>query len=190
MDSSRKSHSVVAHLYRAAFDQIDIASLVFFQGRVWCDAGSVGMGLSHYRSNHRTLCRAAIPLLLHGFRMDQAMARKWYVLPFLGPYCLATAICCGFWYRTCSLLFAIAFTLFFLMERTNYQNHYYLIALIAWWLQFLPLNQIVSIDAFLMARRTTENPATTFQDGCCGSCNFTLQFPISSEVSPKSHPIG
>jgi vitamin K-dependent gamma-carboxylase len=62
---------------------------------------------------------------------------------------LACFIAAGFCYRISCLLFAICFTYVFLLERTNYQNHYYLIGLIACWLPWMPLNRHVSVDAWL-----------------------------------------
>ena len=44
-------------------------------------------------------------------------------------------------------VFAIGFTYFFLLERTNYQNHYYLLMLLSWLLTVLPLNRLLSFDA-------------------------------------------
>jgi vitamin K-dependent gamma-carboxylase len=70
-------------------------------------------------------------------------------LHFVGLILLALCISAGFIYRIASLLFAIGFTYFFLLDRTNYQNHYYLICLISWWLPLLPLNRNVSVDAYL-----------------------------------------
>jgi vitamin K-dependent gamma-carboxylase len=59
---------------------------------------------------------------------------------------LLTAVGC--FYRVASLLSALLFTYVFLLDRTNYQNHYYLISLIAWWMPWLPLHQFVSVDAW------------------------------------------
>jgi hypothetical protein len=62
---------------------------------------------------------------------------------------LSICIAVGFCYRASALLFAVAFTYVFLLDRTNYQNHYYLIALISWWLPWMPLNRSVSVDAWI-----------------------------------------
>jgi len=68
---------------------------------------------------------------------------------FVALILLALCISVGFMYRVATILFAIGFTYFFLIDRTNYQNHYYLISLVSWWLPFLPLNRNVSVDAYL-----------------------------------------
>lgn len=66
---------------------------------------------------------------------------------FWGLLLLAIAVAAGFFYRVATLLFAIGFTYLFLLEQTNYQNHYYLMLLISWSLCFLPLNHGLSWDA-------------------------------------------
>lgn len=67
---------------------------------------------------------------------------------FAGLLALALLVAAGWFYRVATLLFAIGFTYVFLIERTNYQNHYYLVCLISWTLVFLPLNRLVSGDVW------------------------------------------
>lgn len=74
--------------------------------------------------------------------------------PQAGPYLhyiamllLAALIAVGLFYRVCMLLFALCFTIFFLWDRTNYQNHYFLLLLLSWVMVFLPLNRVAAIDA-------------------------------------------
>jgi len=68
---------------------------------------------------------------------------------FLALIGLALAIAAGCCYRVASLLFAAGLTYVFLLDATNYQNHYYLILLISWLLPLLPLNRAVAVDAAL-----------------------------------------
>jgi vitamin K-dependent gamma-carboxylase len=76
--------------------------------------------------------------------------RPW---PGAGPYLhfllLAASAACiavGLAYRWATLTFAIGFTIFFLWDRTNYQNHYYLLLLLSWVVVCLPLNLACSLD--------------------------------------------
>lgn len=66
---------------------------------------------------------------------------------FLWLLVLSLLIAVGWFYRIASVAFAVSFTYFFLIERTNYQNHYYLICLISWCLPWLPLNRDFSVDS-------------------------------------------
>ncbi|MFN7843743.1 MAG: HTTM domain-containing protein [Pirellula sp.] len=81
-----------------------------------------------------------------------------FIFPLPGPwmYVLFTCICLlglfvalGLCYRIASILLAVLFTYVFLLDKTNYQNHYYLISLIAWWMPFLPLNRTVAFDVWI-----------------------------------------
>lgn len=68
---------------------------------------------------------------------------------------LAGFIAVGFAYRWATILVALGFSIFFLWDRTNYQNHYYLILLISWVLVFLPLNRTCAFDALQSPRSSS-----------------------------------
>lgn len=81
-------------------------------------------------------------------------------LHFLVLAISAAFIAAGFFYRVSTLVFATAFTIFFLWDRSNYQNHYYLLLLLSWMLVFLPLNRLFAIDALEQpAARSATMPA-------------------------------
>jgi hypothetical protein len=65
---------------------------------------------------------------------------------FLMLLMLALCIAAGLMYRLAMILFAVGFTWFFLLDRTNYQNHYYLISLVSWIMALLPLHRQFSLD--------------------------------------------
>lgn len=69
-------------------------------------------------------------------------------LHFFAIMVLSLMIAAGFLYRFASCGFAIAMIYVFLLDRTNYQNHYYLICLFGCLLPLLPLNRNVSVDAW------------------------------------------
>ena len=58
----------------------------------------------------------------------------------------AIMIAAGAMYRVAAIIFALGFTHFFLIDRTNYQNHYYLIVLLSWLMTVLPANRLFSLD--------------------------------------------
>jgi HTTM domain/Vitamin K-dependent gamma-carboxylase, lumenal domain len=81
-------------------------------------------------------------------------------LHFLALVVAALAIAAGCCYRLACLLFAAGFTYVFLLDATNYQNHYYLIALLSVVLAIIPANRAVSVDAhFWPAIRNWTVPA-------------------------------
>lgn len=154
MVNSQKNASILNRLYQAAFDQVDIASVVFF--RIAFGIMMASWGWDYLTTGRVTELYIApqFHFSYSGFEWIKPWPGNGMYYHFLALIALSLAICCGFLYRLSSLLFALGFSLFFLMERTNYQNHYYLIALIAWWLPFLPLNQMVSVDAYLKTLRS------------------------------------
>lgn len=54
----------------------------------------------------------------------------------------------GYFYRVAAIVFACGFTHLFLVDKSLYQNHYYLTCLLAWLLAILPANAAFSIDAW------------------------------------------
>ena len=60
---------------------------------------------------------------------------------------LAVFMAFGLFYRASSVLFALAFTHFFLIDRAYFQNHYYLLFLVSWTMTLLPAHRALSVDA-------------------------------------------
>ncbi|WOI22660.1 HTTM domain-containing protein [Nonlabens ulvanivorans] len=53
----------------------------------------------------------------------------------------------GFKYRTAMIFYAIAWSYIYLLQKTSYNNHYYLLMLLNYIMIFLPAHRSVSIDA-------------------------------------------
>jgi len=83
-----------------------------------------------------------------GFEWVQPLHGDWMYAPFVVLMFCAVLISAGLYYRIATLLFALGITYVFLLERTNYQNHYYLVCLISWTLAVLPLNRMVAGDVW------------------------------------------
>ena len=56
-------------------------------------------------------------------------------------------IAIGFLYRLSTILFFLGFSFIFLLDKTNYLNHFYLISLLSFVMIFLPANRSFSVDA-------------------------------------------
>lgn len=143
-------------VFRAAFRNIDGASAVFF--RI-----VFGLIMANWAWDYLTLgivTRIYVEPKFHFTYYLFDWVAPWpgngMYVHFLGLCLLAVSITCGFFYRVSALAFAIGFSYVFLLERTNYQNHYYLIVLISWWLPWLPLHHNVSIDAWLWPNKRSE----------------------------------
>ena len=61
---------------------------------------------------------------------------------------LGLMIMLGLWYRASIILFALLWTVIYLMQKSGYNNHYYLICLLCWLMCFMPANRNYSLDSF------------------------------------------
>lgn len=65
---------------------------------------------------------------------------------------LALFVAAGFLYRASITLFFLGFTYVFLLDQTNYLNHFYLISLVSFLMIFVPANRAWSVDRAIMQR--------------------------------------
>ncbi len=84
-----------------------------------------------------------------GFGWVSPWPEPWMEVHFAILAVLAAAIALGLAYRIAAPLFALGFWYVFLLDQSNYLNHFYLIALVATILSFLPAERYASLDAIL-----------------------------------------
>jgi len=95
----------------------------------------------------RLLCAPdAFHFTYSGFSWVKPWSGYGMILQFLVMMLSAVMIAAGAMYRLAAIVFALGFTHFFLIDRTNYQNHYYLILLLSWLMVILPANRLFSAD--------------------------------------------
>jgi hypothetical protein len=82
-----------------------------------------------------------------GFDWLQPLPGIGMYLYFLVMGTLGICIALGFKYRFSTLAFTLLWTAVYLMQKTAYNNHYYLLVLIALIMSFLPANRNYSMDA-------------------------------------------
>lgn len=68
---------------------------------------------------------------------------------------LALLVMFGAWYRFAMTGFAFLWTVQYLMQKSGYNNHYYLVLLLCWMMAFVPANAYCSVDAF--RKKTTRS---------------------------------
>ncbi|MBC7872098.1 MAG: HTTM domain-containing protein [Chitinophagaceae bacterium] len=68
---------------------------------------------------------------------------------FIGLGLLAFCIMIGLFYRLTMPLFFLGFTYVFLLDQSNYLNHFYLVALLSFLLVFIPAHRAFSLDSRL-----------------------------------------
>ena len=120
----------------------------------------------------RLLCA---PDMFHFTYSGFSWVRPWpgygMVIQFIVMLFAAMMIAAGAIYRASTVIFALGFTHFFLIDRTNYQNHYYLIVLLSWLMALLPANRLFSVDVL--------NGAVHRSDIVPRWCLLLLQFHIA-----------
>lgn len=83
-----------------------------------------------------------------------------YVLFWVLAFC-AFSMAIGFAFRVTSVVFAAGITYIQLIDVSNYLNHYYLAALLAWLLALSPANRAYSVDAWIRQRFFGKEPKKT-----------------------------
>ncbi|HBB48384.1 MAG TPA: hypothetical protein DCZ44_01975 [Flavobacteriaceae bacterium] len=68
------------------------------------------------------------------------------------------AIMLGFRYRMSMIVFALLWTGSYLMQKSAYNNHYYLLCLLSWIMVFLPAAKDLSWDALKSKKRSNQMP--------------------------------
>lgn len=82
-----------------------------------------------------------------GFDWIHPLPGQTMYLFFYGMGVLALLIMLGLFYRVSALLFFLGFTYWFLLDQTNYLNHFYLISLVSFLMIFMPAHRTLSLDA-------------------------------------------
>lgn len=77
----------------------------------------------------------------------QPLPRPWMYAYFWFLLQGALLVGLGLYYRAATILLFLAYSYFFLLEQAIYMNHYYLIALLAFLLIWIPAHRALSIDA-------------------------------------------
>lgn len=94
-----------------------------------------------------------------GFEWVQPFSAAWTHLEFLAMGIAAGLITIGAGYRAATIVFAVGFTHLFLLDKCLYQNHYYLICLVAWLMILVPANRQLAVDAHFRSNiRSTQVP--------------------------------
>ena len=144
-------------LTQRLYKPVDIASLVFFRiayglimawemwryGMPRDDAPSRAVA---YYGNGQFLFK------YYGFEWVQAPPGEWItlVLAVVGVFALFLAV--GFLYRFSAAVMCVGLTYIFLLDRTFYLNHFYLVCLLAGLMVFIPAHRAFSVDAMLRPR--------------------------------------
>ena len=101
---------------------------------------------------HRVFVEPTFTFTWYGFKWTQVLLGEFMYLPYLLLGLLGLFVMLGYRYFFASISYALIWALVFFMQKTEYNNHYYLVLLICLVMPFMPANAAFSIDF----RRNTE----------------------------------
>lgn len=97
-----------------------------------------------------------------GFEWVKPWSTEGMFLHFIALALAGLGVALGLFYRLSAAALFVLFTYVFLLDRTLYNNHYYLICILAAFLNFIPLHKSFSLDALVRPRlRSQTLPAWT-----------------------------
>lgn len=136
-------------LERLLFKRIDNAQLVVFRifyGLLVCSEAFGAIGTGWVR---RTFIEPQFTFNFIGFEWLQPLPGNGMYFYFIVMGIAGIFITIGYKYRYSAFAFAILWSGVYLMQKTSYNNHYYLLMLLAFIMALLPANKNISIDARL-----------------------------------------
>lgn len=131
------------------FDPIDIALLVFF--RIAFGALMLWEVWRYFEYDRiaRYYVEPTYFFYYWGFDWLNPLPGDGMFWLFHGLGLLAILIMLGAFYRPAMVLFWLAFTYVFLLDKAQYLNHFYLVSLVSFLLIFIPAHRAFSVDAWL-----------------------------------------
>jgi vitamin K-dependent gamma-carboxylase len=191
MQVQNHNRQVAKRFVTRLFAPVDIASLVYFRVAF----GAIMLWEVWRYFDHGWIKRYYIDPLFHFKYYGFDWVRPWpgdgMYLHFYVLGALAICVAVGLFYRVSTTLFFLGFTYIFLLDKTNYLNHFYLISLISLIMIFVPAHKAFSLDALLRPKiRSDSAPTWARRRGPCGCCERSLVSLISSAGSQNSAAIG
>lgn len=131
------------------FKKIDNAQLIVFRVFYGLLVSAECYGAIATGWVRRTLVEPQFTFSFIGFEWLQPLPGNGMYIYFAVMGTLGLLIAMGYKYRLSALAFAVLWSGVYLMQKTSYNNHYYLLMLLAFIMAFLPANRDASLDAKL-----------------------------------------
>lgn len=131
------------------FRQIDNTGLVLFRAVFGLLITIEAFGAIATGWVRRTLVEPPFTFNFIGFDFLQYLQGDlmYYYFAIMGVFGIFVML--GYKYRLSMIVYALMWTCVYLMQKSNYNNHYYLMMLLCWIMAFLPANGWFSLDAKL-----------------------------------------
>jgi hypothetical protein len=128
------------------FKHIDNSGLIVFRifFGLLCFLESAGAVVTGWV--YRTFAQPDFTFTFIGFEWLQPLPENWMYAYYIIMGILGLLIMLGYKYRFSMLMFAILWTSTYLMQKSSYNNHYYLLSVLSFFMVFLPANTYASLD--------------------------------------------
>ena len=132
---------------RFLFKQVDNIGLVLFRMVFGFLIATEAIGAIFTGWIRRTLVETPLTFNFIGFDFLQYLQgpAMYYYFVVMGIFGIFVML--GYKYRFSMIVYAIMWTAVYLMQKSSYNNHYYLMMLLCWIMAFLPANRWFSLDA-------------------------------------------
>ena len=137
------------NIHKQLFTQIDNTGLVLFRIAFGALIAIEGFGAIATGWVRRTFVDPEFTFNFIGFEFLQPLPGDgmYYYFALMGV--LGICVMIGYKYRWTMLGYAIMWSCVYLMQKTSYNNHYYLMMLLCYIMALLPANRWLSVDAYL-----------------------------------------
>ena len=134
-------------LHKLFFKHIDNSGLVLFRVVFGFLIALEGFGAIATGWVKKTLIDPQFTFNFIGFELLQPLEGNGMYFYFMCLGILGVGVMLGYKYRLSMFCFAVMWSGVYLMQKSSYNNHYYLMLLLSWGMVFLPANKWFSIDA-------------------------------------------
>ncbi|WP_299249384.1 HTTM domain-containing protein [uncultured Lacinutrix sp.] len=136
-------------LNKFLFKQIDNSALIVFRiiFGLLCFLESVGAIFTGWIT--RTLVEPKFTFTFLGFGWLQPLPGDWMYVYYVIMGSFGLLIMLGYKYRVSAFLFFLMWSSVYFMQKTSYNNHYYLLVLLSAFMVLLPANKYASLDVKL-----------------------------------------
>ena len=130
------------------FKHIDNTGLVLFRVAFGLLIAIEGFGAIATGWVRRTLIEPEFTFNFIGFDFLQPLPGIWMYVYFALMGLFGVFVMLGYKYRFSMFCYALMWSCVYLMQKTSYNNHYYLMMLLCWIMVFLPAHRWFSIDSW------------------------------------------
>ena len=136
-------------MHNFLFKHIDNSGLIVFRivFGMLCALEAIGAVFTGWI--RRTLVEPDFTFSFIGFEWLQPLPGHWMYVYYLVMGIFGLFIMVGYKYRFSMFMFATMWTATYLMQKSSYNNHYYLLFILSYLMVFLPANRYASIDVKL-----------------------------------------